>query len=104
MTPLQTRHLTAQLLCILLPLSLVVAIEMKKVVPHKKASLTERVLRLLGMSRSLEEPSTYQEITPVPIPTDNYYGSPKEFKTALLEAERRKAEAIMELEKRRFIC
>lgn len=104
MTPLQTRHLTAQLLCILLPLSLVVAIEMKKVVPHKKASLTERVLRLLGMSISLEEPSTYQEITPVPIPTDNYYGSPKEFKTALLEAERRKAEAIMELEKRRFIC
>jgi hypothetical protein len=77
---------------------------MKKVVPHKKASLTERVLRLLGMSISLKERSTSQEITPVPIPTDNYYGSPKEFKTALLEAERRKAEAIMELEKRRFIC
>ena len=77
---------------------------MKKVVPHKKASLTARVLRLLGMSRSLEEPSTYQEITHVPIPTDNYYVSTKETETALLEAERRKAEAIMELEKRRFIC
>jgi len=103
-TPIQISHVTAQLLCNSLPLSLVVAIEMKKVIPHEKASLAERVLRLLGMSRSPEESPTYQEITHVPIPTDNYYGSPKEFKTALLEAEHRKAEAIMELEKRRFIC
>jgi hypothetical protein len=93
MTCAQTRHMTAQLLCVPLPLSLVVVIEMKKVVPHKKGSSIGRVLRFLRMNRRV-----------VPTPTDSYHSHPKELKAALLEAERRKAEALMKWQKRPFIC
>ena len=104
MTLRRTRHVTAQLLCVSLPLSLVVVIEMKKVVPHKKESSIGRVLRFLRMSRSVEQSPSHQEIAYVPTPTDNYHSHPKELKAALLEAERRRAEALMEWQKRPFIC
>jgi len=70
MTCAQTRHMTAQLLCVPLPLSLVVVIEMKKVVPHKKGSSIGRVLRFLRMNRRVEQSSSYQEIAYVPTPTE----------------------------------
>jgi hypothetical protein len=104
MTCAQTRHMTAQLLCVPLPLSLVVVIEMKKVVPHKKGSSIGRVLRFLRMNRRVEQSPSYQEIAYVPTPTDSYHSHPKELKAALLEAERRKAEALMKWQKRPFIC
>jgi len=104
MTCAQTRHMTAQLLCVPLPLSLVVVIEMKKVVPRKKGASIGRVLRFLRMNRRVEQSSSYQEIAYVPTPTESYHSHPKELKAALLEAERRKAEALMEWQKRPFIC
>ena len=104
MTLPRTRHVTAQLLCIPLPLSLVVVIEMKEVVPHKKGSLIGRMLRSLGMNRRVEQSPSYQEIAYVPTPTDSRHSDPKELKAALLEAERRRAEALMELQRRPFIC
>jgi hypothetical protein len=81
-----------------------VVIEMKKIVPHKKVSLAGRLLRFLGRNRSLEEPSSCQEVTHVPIPTDNRYIDHKEIRVALLEAERRKAEALAGWQRRHMIC
>jgi L-lactate utilization protein LutB len=104
MTLRRTRHVTAQLLCVSLPLSLVVVIEMKKVVPHKKGSLIGRMLRSLGMNGGVEQSPSYQEIAYVPTPTESYHGHPKELKAALLEAERRRAEALMERQRRPLIC
>jgi len=80
-------------------------IEMEKPVPRNKVSvkgevvrlLKGRIIRLLGTNQSVEETTSYQEITDVPI---NY----QEIKTALLETEQRKAKALMEWQRRRFIC
>ena len=80
-------------------------IEMEKPVPRNKVSLKGevvrlmkgRIIRLLGTNQSVEETPTHQEITDVPI---NY----QEIKTALLETEQRKAKALMEWQRRRFIC
>ena len=104
MTCAQTRHMTAQLLCVPLPLFLVVVIEMEKVVPHKKGSLIGRMLRSLGMNGGVEQSPSYHEIAYVPIPTESYHSRLKELKAALLEAERRKAEALMALQRRPLIC
>lgn len=84
-------------------------IEMEKTVPRNKDSLKGEVVRLLkggivrllGTSQSLGEPPSYQEITDIPI---NYQNYQKEIKTALLEAEQRKAEALMDWQRRRLIC
>jgi len=56
------------------------------------------------MNRRVEQSPSYQEIAYVPTPTDSYHSHPKELKAALLEAERRKAEALMKWQKRPFIC
>ena len=77
--------------------------EMKTIKPQKKGSLTGKVLRLFGTNRGFEEPSSDQEETRVGIPATNYYNH-KGIKSALLEAERKKAEALMEWQRRRFIC
>lgn len=85
-------------------ISAFVVMEMERKKILKKGLLTGKVLRLFGMTRDLEEPPIDEEIIHVPIPTDANYSYRKEIKTALLEAERRKAEALMESQKRRFIC
>lgn len=103
-TRMTHRHMTAEPLCISLLISLIVVIEMKKVTPHKRGSIVRRVLRFLTMSSSVEELRTCQEITHVPLPTDNSYTDRKEINAALLEAERKKAEALMERQKRALIC
>jgi len=105
MTVVMYSHVTAQLLCISLPISFLVVIEMKRIVPYKKVSLKGRVLRIMGMSRSFEEPPSYQEIThtPIPIPTGTDYSYRKDIKAALLEAERKKAQALMEWQRHRMI-
>lgn len=63
------------------------------------------LLRLLGMNRDFERPLTIQrETSNVGFTASNYYSYDKEIETALLEAERNKAEALMEWQKHRFIC
>ena len=97
--------MTVQSLCFSSPLSLFVVMAMKTTKPQKKGSLTAKVLRLLRTNRGFEEPSSDQEeIVHVGIPANNYCNCRKEIETALLEAERKKAEALMEWQKRRFIC
>jgi len=61
--------------------------------------------RLLGMNRDSERPLSIQgEIGNVGFTTSNYYSYGKEIEAALLEAERKKAEALMEWQKHRLIC
>ena len=67
--------------------------------------LRASLLRLLGMNRDSERPlSTQGEIDNVGFTTSNHYSYGKEIETALLEAERKKAEALMEWQKHRLIC
>lgn len=63
------------------------------------------LLRLLGANRGCDEFSSDQEeIGQVGISADNHYNYGKEIETALLDAERKKAEALAEWQKHRFIC
>jgi hypothetical protein len=57
------------------------------------------------MNRDSERPlSTQVQIGNVGFTSSNYYSYGKEIETALLEAERKKAEALMEWQKHRLIC
>jgi hypothetical protein len=79
-----------------------VVIEIKTINPQKRGSLRTRVLRLLGTNKDFEELSSGQEkIVHTSILGNNYQ---KEIKTAWLETERKKAKALIEFQKRRFIC
>lgn len=76
---------------------------------EKKATenrLFERkMLRLLETNRGFEKLSSDQEETiHAGIPGNNHYNYRKEIETAWLKAERKKANALMEWQKRRFIC
>ena len=86
-------------------LYLLVVMNMKKIKPRKGVSLTVKVLRLLGGRIELSWPlRSQEEIVHTGISGNNYYNYRKEIETARLEAERKKAEALMEWQKRRFIC
>ena len=66
--------------------------------------LRANLLRLFGMNRDFERPLSIQgEIGNVGFTTSDYSYN-KEINTVLLEAERKKAEALMEWQKHRFIC
>ena len=81
-----------------------VVMKMKEIRPRKKGYLA-RKLRLLLKLRGIEGPlSVQEEIIHVGIPENNYYNHRKEIESAWLEAERKKAEVLMELQKRRFVC
>jgi len=81
------------------------AIEMKEKKPRRKGSLIGKVLRSLGMDKGFEELSSDQEqMVHAGISGNNHFKHRREMETALLEAERRKAEALMEWQKRRLIC
>ncbi|UCF58866.1 MAG: hypothetical protein JSV15_00095 [Candidatus Bathyarchaeota archaeon] len=63
------------------------------------------LLRLFGMNRDSERPLSIQgETCNMGFTTSNYYSYDKEIETALLEVERKKAEALMEWQKHRLIC
>ncbi|MDH5596234.1 MAG: hypothetical protein OEY40_05935 [Candidatus Bathyarchaeota archaeon] len=73
--------------------------------PSTPSVLLASLLRLLGINRDSERPlSTQGEISNVGFTTSNYYSYGKEIETALLEAERKKAEVLMEWQKHRLIC
>ena len=86
------------------PISIVVAY-MKKVELKKKGSLAGKLFRrLLRASSGFQESVSLQERDAhVGVPRNSYYDYQKEIKTALLEAERKKAEAI-EWQRRNIIC
>ena len=66
--------------------------------------MAEKLLRLLKPSGNLQESINLQEKkVSLGIPSNSYYGHQQEIKTALVEAERKKAQAI-EWQRRRFIC
>jgi hypothetical protein len=77
---------------------------MKSIKSNQKGSLTGRLLRLLKANGDLQESITLQENdVSVGILDNNYHVNQKDVKAALLEAERKKANAI-ETQRRRFIC
>ena len=62
--------------------------------------LIGKVLRLLGASTTLQTPVIgHDRIVHEASPLDTHYTSLKEYRNALLNAESRKAEALMELQK-----
>jgi len=78
---------------------------MKKAELEKKGSFAGKLFRrLLKTSRGFQESVGLQERDAhVGVPRNSYYGYQKEIKTALLEAERKKAEAIA-WQRRHIIC
>ncbi len=81
------------------------AIEMKEMKPRRKGSLIGKVLRLLGRAEGFGELSSDQEqMVHAGISGNNHFKYRRKMETARLEAERRKAEVLMEWQKRRFIC
>ena len=75
---------------------------MKRIESCKKDSLAGKLLRLLKSSGLQESIRLQEENVAFGIPNDSYYAY-KEVKTALLEAERKKAEALMERQRRSHI-
>ncbi|UCE15330.1 MAG: hypothetical protein JSV12_05470 [Candidatus Bathyarchaeota archaeon] len=70
---------------------------MKKISPKRRTSLRAKVIRFLRSNRGFEEPSSdLEKIVHAGIHSNNYYNHQKEIETAWLEAERKKAQAIME--------
>ncbi len=82
----------------------IVVMKMKEIKRRKKGSLITSLLRLFGKARGYEElTSGREEIVHTGISGANHYYRRKEI-TDWLEAERKKAEVLMEREKRSFIC
>jgi len=76
---------------------------MKEVGVRKEGFLTRKILRALRIDRRFVwSPSTQEEGLGVNIPAD--YNGWASIKTALLEAERKKAEGFMERQNRSFVC
>jgi len=70
----------------------------------EKGSLAGRLLRLLKVNGGLQESISLQKNdVSVSILDNSHYDHQKDAKITLLEAERKKAEAL-ELHRRKFIC
>lgn len=89
---------------------MLVVMEMEKIRPMEKVSLTGKLLRLLGKNRgfgdrrqTLKTSRLILGSNIVGLPnTGNYYYNGKEIETALLESERKKAKALIGIHKHRF--
>jgi len=66
-------------------------------------SLIRKMLQLLGIQRAFVRSLSTSEEEGIRTDVHPYYNS-KEIRAALFEAERKKAEGLMEWQKRRFIC
>jgi hypothetical protein len=77
---------------------------MKKNSPRKRGSFTATVLRLLRINRGFSEPPSSEEPIYTVIPANNQRNHQRRIGTAWLDVERKKAEALMELQRRRVIC
>ncbi len=70
----------------------------------RKGLFGGKLFRLLkARSVELHETTSFQENS-VGVSGNIYYNSQREVQIALVEAERKKAEALMEMQKRRLIC
>ena len=78
--------------------------EMKEIKPRKKGSLIGTLLRSLIKSMGFEKSASGQEeAVHASISGGDHYNY-RRIQAALVEAERKKAEALMEWQKRRFVC
>jgi hypothetical protein len=73
---------------------------MKKITSRKRDLFTARIPRLLRVKRSFDELPGAKELTLTVIPTSNQQ---KRAETAWLGVERKKAEALAELQRRHAI-
>lgn len=76
---------------------------MRKINVQKKEAFTAKVLRLLRANRSFSELSSDEEIIPAIIPVGDQGKCRKEIRAAWLDMERKKAEALVESQRRRVI-
>ena len=78
---------------------------MRKIKPLGKGSFARKMLRALGKDSGFEQTFPCQEKKHLSVSVGYaHYGFHKELRNAMLEAERKKAKALMELQKRRFVC
>ncbi len=78
--------------------------EMKEIKSRKKGSLIGTRLRSLIKSMGFEKSASGQEEGVHASISGGDYHNYRRIQAALVEAERKKAEALMELQKRRFVC
>ena len=94
--------MTAQPLCLSLLIGVYVVIKMKSVKSLIKGSLGGKVLRILGLNREFEfSPNNAETEADSLIHYKNFAYS-CETRLAMLEVEEKKAEALMEWQKRRL--
>ena len=77
---------------------------MKEVNARKMSSLARKILRILGMDRGFVRSSGTQEEESIRVNIPVDYSNSKSIETAFLEAERKKAEPLIEWKKRSCIC
>ncbi len=73
---------------------------MKKITPRKRNLFTARMLRLLRVKRSFDELLGSEEFTHTVVPTNVQQ---RRIESAWLGVERKRAEALLELQRRRAI-
>lgn len=94
--------MTAQPLCLSLPIGVCVVIKMKGVKSLIKGSLGGKVFRMLGLNRDFEFSPNHEETRVDSLMHYKHFAYPREIGLALLEAEEKKAKALMEWQKRRL--
>ncbi|MFB0514019.1 MAG: hypothetical protein ACETVQ_00430 [Candidatus Bathyarchaeia archaeon] len=77
---------------------------MKEIKPRKKGSFIGTLLRSLIKSIGFEKSASGQEEIVHASVSGGDYHNYRRIETARVEAERKKAQALMEWQKRRFIC
>lgn len=96
--------MTVEYLCPSLPPVSIVVIEMKKIKWEKKVSLAGKLLRLIEPRSSIQGALGLQEKNVnTGFLRNSYYDNRKGINAAMLEAERKKAKALMALERYSFI-
>ncbi|MFQ6065088.1 MAG: hypothetical protein ACE5L6_06400 [Candidatus Bathyarchaeia archaeon] len=76
---------------------------MKRVDPKNKSALAGKLLRLLKLGGSLQDSIGLHKRNACVVVSENSHYDQKGIETALLDAERKKAEA-MEWQRRKIIC
>jgi hypothetical protein len=94
--------MTAQHLCLSLHIGVSVVIRMKSVKSLIKGSLGGKILRILGLNRELEFSPNDVETDADSLKHYKHFTYSREIRFTMLEIEEKKAEALMEWQKRRL--
>lgn len=94
--------MTAQLLCLSLHIGVCVVIKMKDVKSLIKSSFRGKVFRILGLNRDITFSPSHEETNTDSQMHYKHFAYPREIGLALLDAEEKKAKALMEWQKRRL--